>query len=161
MRRRHARSSLIYAVVEALGEGIREFPFPSRAGLGKIGYGPGGSPWLSIRGDAMALLMIDGDTNLYYVPMQGAATNRPLPPFPTQHLPGSLGKKIIMEWRWNNKFHIHHPEDAKLNCHDREIGRDFDNYPIHFDREPDIRTLHEKLLDELRGIEWDIESEDE
>jgi hypothetical protein len=33
-------------------------------------------------------------------------------PFPTEHLPGTLGKLIVMEWRDDSGFGLYHPNDA-------------------------------------------------
>jgi hypothetical protein len=37
---------------------------------------------------------------------------RPAPPSPTEYLPGTEGKIRVMEWRYENGYHIHHPDDA-------------------------------------------------
>lgn len=39
----------------------------------------------------------------------------PLPPWPTDALPGTVYKADVMEWRYANGFHIHHPLDARWN----------------------------------------------
>jgi hypothetical protein len=36
----------------------------------------------------------------------------PPPPWATIHLPGSLGKLIVLEWRRANGFQLWHPDDA-------------------------------------------------
>ncbi len=37
----------------------------------------------------------------------------PPPPEPTQHLPGTEGKLIVMEWRAANGFSLWHPDNAR------------------------------------------------
>lgn len=46
--------------------------------------------------------------------VQEAITDRPLPPYPTHHLPGSRDKQNIMRDRYASGYHIHHPCDATL-----------------------------------------------
>lgn len=40
-------------------------------------------------------------------------SDRPPPPFATSHVPGSLGKVIVMEWRDENGYALYHPADAR------------------------------------------------
>lgn len=41
-----------------------------------------------------------------------ARPDRPPPPFPTEHLPGTFGKLIVMEWRAAAGFSLYHIDDA-------------------------------------------------
>jgi hypothetical protein len=36
----------------------------------------------------------------------------PPPPFPTEHLPGTFGKLLVLEYRAANGFGLYHPLDA-------------------------------------------------
>lgn len=40
--------------------------------------------------------------------------DKPLPPEPTDYLPGTPEKMDVMSWRVTNNYHIHHPLDAKI-----------------------------------------------
>lgn len=39
----------------------------------------------------------------------------PDPPWPTEHMPGTLEKIEVMAWRMRYGYKIHHPLDARLN----------------------------------------------
>lgn len=43
----------------------------------------------------------------------------PLPLEPTRHLPGTRDKQAVMAERLLEGYHIHHPDDARLNQDDR------------------------------------------
>jgi hypothetical protein len=38
-------------------------------------------------------------------------SDRPPPPFPTQHLAGTVGRLIVYEWRAERGFDLYHPDD--------------------------------------------------
>lgn len=43
--------------------------------------------------------------------LQDANVSPPLPPSPTKHIPGTEAKICVLEWRVENGFHPHHPDD--------------------------------------------------
>ncbi len=45
---------------------------------------------------------------------QNLYLKRPLPPEPTHHLPGTPGKEKVMMERLEQGFHLHHPDDARV-----------------------------------------------
>ena len=40
---------------------------------------------------------------------------RPLPPFPTDAVPGSAAKVAVMAERYARGYHLHHPRDARMD----------------------------------------------
>lgn len=106
--------------------------------------------------DAYARLMgaaVEGPVNEGEERMPtGLEPDRPLPPFATSHPPGTLMKIEIMAWRFQNGFHLHHPDDAKVTGNPkllaRQLTRDQDNRPIHPDDVKVIRSLYESLFDD-------------
>ena len=48
-----------------------------------------------------------------YPRYMGTERHRPLPPYPTEALPGSEEKIRVMSWRISKGYHLNHPADAK------------------------------------------------
>lgn len=93
--------------------------------------------------DEYSRLMLEGQL--------GVDGDRPLPPWPTKSLPGTIMKMEVMAWRWENGYHIHHPDDARPQSWEKvEIVRDEENRPL---RPEDVlsrstKSLLESLMEE-------------
>lgn len=81
--------------------------------------------------------------------------DRPLPPYPSIHPPGSLGKIADLEWRAEHGCCLYHPDDALYSEEERALFRELirgdDNSPLPFDFVLDNRSLLQKLIDEDGG----------